>query len=1050
MNQERDDPIRMLFDNVLFETALELGQGMDGATKAVRSFAANHGVADTDKMAVSRTASESGLVRLSCPGYRIPIEAVYKDPSCQILDVLDEDDSKKLIRLAAKEDDPDESGSDESGSGEQPAQTDEPTPTNQPTEEAPPTSPSPTANPSDTTDPPPPSSSAATAPLSLNLGSAGMAGQDFTLDFWVFPTEAGTQAPTPLPGLFCGVSQGKSFLSVGGRILVGDTSLADNQWHHLCWRHNSGDDELLAFVNGQPDALASPWSASSGPSPKQPLNVGILDHLAVVRSVRKGAEINQRSQSQPPPPPGVNVPPSTKAPDSGSQATNSSQQPASNPTAASQSPATQTSGAQDPGTTSDASVNDAPAEDDGDPPPAPDTASDPADADPSAQSPASSTNPEESNDSHGSPTSTADTDGEQGLPPSSDSSDSSDEPSPTPAEDDNSNEPSSTQAEDDSSDEPSPTPTEDDSSDPSDTTDKVLIGPDILVASLPQDPWTSTTTATGSLAGTTFDLEGTENGLTLKEPVSADIPAKLLGVLNETLTFSIESLTIEGDSQQTTVTASVTLGLPASTLNDIIPGDWCQVKETLPFNLTIDSTGTVVFELLDVPLELSIAGCSFTSVKDDPNPLQLDLGDYGAYHFTAPKFTYAAGSFQAEGSIDVVSAPAFSTQPIKDALNHLKLTGLANALPPSLPTEPATPPDGNGPQAQAEYAQMTAPTKVNYSIQYVGGAGFSCDFFMPDGNPVKLYGTQGDASVGLDLYGLGLGAITNQFNLTIDAISHLFVDPSAAPTPSKTPVSLSDTQCRLDMREMVIMFTGGGSAYVPIPMFFETLALQRSGLEGITLNASASLPMPALPDAADLVKKITPFLTDPSAEIADGTLAGCPLSFSLENLTMAMPDPAPDFGESGALLSLGAEEVEPVLNALKNPSLDAFLALLPDGSKAGAHALSLFFLNGETPWALAAPDSFTSALESPLDFLTQAASWHLPEPLDELATSLFGEANPTQAAGAATEAAGAAAESAGAAAEATTGAASEAVSNPEPPSTPEVEVPDDVLDSPGF
>ena len=123
-------------------------------------------------------------------------------------------------------------------------------------------------------------------------------------------------------------------------------------------------------------------------------------------------------------------------------------------------------------------------------------------------------------------------------------------------------------------------------------------------------------------------------------------------------------------------------------------------------------------------------------------------------------------------------------------------------------------------------------------------------------------------------------------------------------------------------------------------------------------------------------------------------LLACLLAASACFFKLAIPLGEDHLFQAGQLVSLSGDDVKDVLNALKMPDLEGFLGQLPAASVAVGDALSLFLLNAEISWALAAPDSFTNALTNPTDFASAAANWKLPRPMDALVANLFGAVDP--------------------------------------------------------
>lgn len=325
MPSGKPQPVRLHFDNLLLETVLTFDIRTCPHEETVRRFAAAHGIADSHKMPVTLIGQPSGLMGIACPGYRIPVSEVYANPHCLILDAIGEETVRELLLLSAAKADEEEPEAADLDQG--------------PTSEIPPKAPSaqaPTA-PSAATPPPAPAArdlgaaAAQPLPLSLALDTGQSSPSDFTLDLWVWIADDNGPKPVAARQFTCGIADQRPFFAIGQRVLQNAQPLAKQTWHHLCWRYSADDDELLALVDGQPAALASPWTQQPAAAPSGTCAIGHWDQLTLLRGLRNGQEIRGRGKTPPTAPPAATA--STTAP-----ATAPPAAPAPNPPTASAGP----------------------------------------------------------------------------------------------------------------------------------------------------------------------------------------------------------------------------------------------------------------------------------------------------------------------------------------------------------------------------------------------------------------------------------------------------------------------------------------------------------------------------------------------------------------------------------------------------------------------------------------------------------------------------------------------------------------------------------------
>ncbi|QSQ25530.1 hypothetical protein JY651_11600 [Pyxidicoccus parkwayensis] len=339
--------------------------------------------------------------------------------------------------------------------------------------------------------------------------------------------------------------------------------------------------------------------------------------------------------------------------------------------------------------------------------------------------------------------------------------------------------------------------------------------------------------------------------------------------------------------------------------------------------IDLDTAQGLRVQLLTSPLQ----AMTFTQVGTQ-TWCTLDMGDFGAARLLVPAIAYDGASFLAQGGWEQLRPLSLPMEPLKSLLSACGMEALADSFPDAVPLREVKLLDAQGrlrTDALERFlsdAGVPVPDEVRKALDVVAERfehlpdtfkryldivvpdRFRFDFgATPDGSarirvettgaPLRLLlpmaGPLGPRLMGVELRKLVFGELMSgtlavlQIDATFDTfdlltLAAVLLLPLESLPLMKDPRGLRN-QVVLDDLLMVILYQAG--VPVPVPVFFDEVALRYQGLEGLSLETSFRFPTPALsPSAAmSLFRQFESFFTqrdallDPDAVPADADLA---------------------------------------------------------------------------------------------------------------------------------------------------------------------------------
>jgi hypothetical protein len=441
------------------------------------------------------------------------------------------------------------------------------------------------------------------------------------------------------------------------------------------------------------------------------------------------------------------------------------------------------------------------------------------------------------------------------------------------------------------------------------------------------------------------------------------------------------------------LTATLSVGLPER-LNEMF-----DLKDGKPaLNIfkvrphTVDTTfgfgikngkPAIYFELESLPFLPNL-------VEREGTKWKIDLGECGKLLADTPVFSFNGTGFEFKGGVSGLRSLKIPLTPLKTFLVKVKADKLAEVLP----AKPLPMPDirllnneGNFnatelvrilntilpvsdrirdeltklsaygsrlPQRFKQYLNFEMIDAIQWKISIAGSASIDIDIAIDDVNKprdqrrplqlvfpvmvgpmpalqgVRLYGFSLGALLGGTLFSLRLDCDFDQFDLASLALA-MAIDPNA-PLPIARNFHRSVVIDRLWMP--IIYYTG---VPVPIPLFYDRLALEYRGIEGIEVEAHVGFPEPDLNPMAylSLLLNFIDFIRKPEARINPNLIpekAG--LRFFMSRWFIRLP------GYLGGHL-IGndkdrfvnenlVQRVAQVLNGIKHVSMDDILLIMQE------------------------------------------------------------------------------------------------------------------------
>jgi hypothetical protein len=306
----------------------------------------------------------------------------------------------------------------------------------------------------------------------------------------------------------------------------------------------------------------------------------------------------------------------------------------------------------------------------------------------------------------------------------------------------------------------------------------------------------------------------------------------------------------------------------------------------------------------------------------------LDMGDFGAARLLVPEVGYDGARFLAQGGWEQLRPLSLPLEPLKSLLAACGLKALADSFPDAVPLREVKLLDAQGrlrtealerllsdagvsvpdevrqaldtlaerfehlPDTFKRYLDIVLPERFRFELGATpdGSARIRVE---TEGAPIRLLlptmGPLGPRLMGVELRKLVFGELMAgtlavlQIDATFDTFDLVTLAAVLLLPLEKLPL-LPDprglqNQVVLDDLLMVILYQAG--VPIPVPVFFDEVALRYQGLEGLSLESAFRFPAPALSPstAMALFRQFESFFTqrdallDPKAVPADADLA---------------------------------------------------------------------------------------------------------------------------------------------------------------------------------
>lgn len=466
------------------------------------------------------------------------------------------------------------------------------------------------------------------------------------------------------------------------------------------------------------------------------------------------------------------------------------------------------------------------------------------------------------------------------------------------------------------------------------------------------------------------------------------------------------------------------IGLPAE-LNTFVGSQLFRVYD--PANalqtlsrtrLTISGTG-VAAQLVTSP---------FTSVNavsvDGEAWFDVDLGDYGALSLKMPTFLYDGVSqyFETSGGCKVTRPLKVPLAPLKLFLRAVGLDAAADIFPDGVPVTRIRLVDGNDdlrvdelisfvkkagdvpgevvsvlretgkllnrfPDGFKHYFDIEVPTHLEFRVGFSPTGRVALGLSAPE-KPVKVLFPAVVPGIvpmpglaGIELSKLTLGTLSSGslFYGEIDGVLDLFDLPSLAlslmlPRDEDFPLPTSDQlQRRLVLDDVFCIVPASQGVPVPIPLFYDRIGFEYTGIEGIGLSANVSFPKPPLNGAAamELFSAIRTFVKDDRALLDPKTPpGGVDLAFTFRDEFLAAPEYLGGgvLGTRGKDIRVGTwEHVARMMNFFKTFSVNDFIGSVPLSRRVGSAEHRFAFMRFDSDWLLTTPSEFRDGAFERLD-----------------------------------------------------------------------------------
>ena len=230
---------------------------------------------------------------------------------------------------------------------------------------------------------------------------------------------------------------------------------------------------------------------------------------------------------------------------------------------------------------------------------------------------------------------------------------------------------------------------------------------------------------------------------------------------------------------------------------------------------------------------------------------------------------------------------------------------------------------------------------------------------LPGFNCLQLRRIAFGPLVGGSLFQMEVDAIWDQFDIATLAASLLLPRDPGFPLPTSDEIKR-----RMIFEDLFMIIIYQTGIPIPVPIFYDKTGLNYKGVEGIGLQGHLEFKQPdiGLSAIGEFMKDIKPFFTDPDAELDPTSPPGG------VNLVLEMKDThfeLPEYLGSKKLIDEDTvftfdawENVAPLLNWAKKPTVNALIKGIPLSDRFGTGDGSFFFLDYSYDYVLSTPKEF--------------------------------------------------------------------------------------------
>jgi predicted nucleic acid-binding Zn-ribbon protein len=379
----------------------------------------------------------------------------------------------------------------------------------------------------------------------------------------------------------------------------------------------------------------------------------------------------------------------------------------------------------------------------------------------------------------------------------------------------------------------------------------------------------------------------------------------------------------------------------------------------------------------------------------------VDMGDFGAFWFTMPQFVCSGADFAAQGHFEVVRDLALPLTPLRLLLSACKLDALAKAIPTSLPLQAfdlrevlrdlgeKLPQEIAEPIQQisaaidklparlTDYANIKLPKKLAFDIAVTASGGARVDIETDPQTPIRvLYPILNPLNpmlagitlsrfsfgelFGGTLFDLRLNGRIDMFDLvplgTALLLDELGIGGDARPDTHALGRSLVIDDLRMGLVYETV-------APIPVLMFFNGLALEHLGAEGVEVQSHWSFPQPefSLDTLKALLKQFGAFFSNADALLSEDSALDELVQLTIGANYLRLPTylHGDTLGKRGTIAQIsGYKLVAELLNGVKQFGTGALIEQIPLDIRCNNATAALGPLSVQAQWLLTTPKEY--------------------------------------------------------------------------------------------